>query len=141
VALNLCTIAGFGVIDTVLAGTTLSAVANGHIDATTGIVITAIVGMFIAFGGYRVLHQYERYSWVFALVAIVIATGTGGSELMNQASTKPAAAATVVSFGGVIAGFLIPWAVSSLSISTIANPLIHFSRLWHLTSASIATRM
>lgn len=115
VLLNLATIAGFGVIDCVLGGSTLAAVSSGKIDSTVGIVIIALVGMVISFGGYRVLHQYERYSWLFALIAITIATGTGGKELFNQVEQPAPAAATIVSYGGVIAGFLIPWAVSHFS--------------------------
>jgi purine-cytosine permease-like protein len=111
VALNLCTIAGFGVIDCVLGGTTLSAVSGGSIDATAGIVIIALIAMVVCFGGMRVLHQYERYSWIFALIAIIIATGVGGKHLSNQVVNPPATAATIVGYGGVVAGFLIPWAV------------------------------
>lgn len=109
--MNLCTIAGFGVIDCVLGGSTLAAVSGGKIDATVGIVIIALIAMVVCFGGIKVLHQYERYSWIFALVAITIATGVGGKHLVNQVTDPTASAATLVSFGGVVAGFLIPWAV------------------------------
>ena len=112
VALNLCTIAGFGVINCVLGGSTLAAVSDGDIDSTAGIVIIALVGMVVSFGGYRFLHQYERYSWIFALLAIIITTGVGGKHLFNQVERDPPSAALVISFGGVVAGFLIPWAVS-----------------------------
>ena len=112
VVLNLCTISGFGIIDCVLGGLTLAAVSHGSINATAGIVIVALVSMLIALGGYRCLHQFERYSWIVTLIAIVIATGVGGSHLSTQgSSSQPPAAATIVSFGGAIAGFLIPWAV------------------------------
>lgn len=95
--------------------------SSGSIDSTAGIVIIALIGMVICFGGYRFLHQYERYSWVFALIAIVIATGVGGKELSNQVVRETPATSTVISFGGVVAGFLIPWAVRSFF------PLFHFS--------------
>lgn len=122
VALNLCTIAGFGVIDCVLGGSTLSAVSNGKIDSTVGIVIIALVAMIVSFGGYRFLHQYERYSWIFALIAIIIATGIGGKELFNQVEQPKPSPALVVSYGGVIAGFLIPWAVCLAISSTPSIP-------------------
>lgn len=114
VALNLCTIAGFGVINCVLGGSTLSAVSGGKVNATAGIVVIALLGMIISFGGIRFLHQYERYSWIPALIAIIVATGVGGKHLSNQAVTETPAAADIISFGGVIAGFLIPWAVRLL---------------------------
>lgn len=114
VAINLCTIAGFGIIASVLGGQTLSAVSEGSIDSTAGIVIMGICGMVVSFGGYKLLHQYERYCWVFALIAIVITTGVGGKNLHFNTPTEPPAPATIISFGGVIAGFLIPWAVSTI---------------------------
>jgi purine-cytosine permease-like protein len=114
VALNLCTIAGFGIIDCVLGGSTLSAVSSGKIDSSAGIVIIALIAIFVNFGGYRFLHQYERYSWVFALIAIIITTGVGGKGLYNQPEHTGSPAALIISFGGVVAGFLIPWAVSEI---------------------------
>lgn len=68
--------------------------------------------MVVNFGGYRALHQYERYSWIFALLAIIIVTGVGGKGLLNQVEQPPSSPALIISFGGVVAGFLIPWAVS-----------------------------
>ncbi|KAL4944299.1 hypothetical protein BDV06DRAFT_233614 [Aspergillus oleicola] len=127
VALNLCTIAGFGIIDCVLSGMTLAAVSEGGISATVGIVIIALCGMVISMGGYRVLHQFERYSWIFALVAILVATGEGGKYLHDQAPTEKPTPATVISFGGAIAGFLIPWAAMASDFTvycdTSVNPL------------------
>jgi hypothetical protein len=37
----------------------------------------------------KVLHQYERYAWIPALVAIIIATGCGGKKLTQQAVVEP----------------------------------------------------
>ncbi|VUC31486.1 unnamed protein product [Clonostachys rosea] len=134
---NLCTIAGFGVIDCVLGGSTLAAVSSGKIDSTVGIVIIAIVGMVISFGGYRVLHQYERYSWLFALIAITIATGTGGKELFNQVEQPAPAAATIVSYGGVIAGFLIPWAAMAADFSVYCDTSVSTLRIFCYTYAGL----
>ncbi|KAL4734518.1 permease for cytosine/purines, uracil, thiamine, allantoin-domain-containing protein [Aspergillus similis] len=133
VALNLCTIAGFGVISSVLGGSTLAAVSGGSIDDTAGIVVIGICGMVVSFGGYKFLHQYERYCWLFALVAIVIATGVGGSKLSMQTPTEPPSAATVLSFGGVIAGFLIPWAGMAADFSVYCTPSVSSTRIFAYT--------
>ncbi|KAF9892279.1 hypothetical protein FE257_002056 [Aspergillus nanangensis] len=137
VALNLCTIAGFGIISAVLGGTTLSAVSDGNIDGTAGIVIIGLCGMVVSFGGYKFLHQYERYCWIFSLVAIVIATGVGGNQLSHQAPTEPPAPATVVSFGGVIAGFLIPWAGMASDFSVYCHPKVSTFRIFAYTYAGL----
>ncbi|BCS28515.1 purine-cytosine permease family protein [Aspergillus puulaauensis] len=133
VALNLCTIAGFGVVSCVLGGSTLSAVSDGSIDDTAGIVVIGVCGMVVSFGGYKFLHQYERYCWLFALVAIVIATGVGGSNLSAQTPTVPPTAATVLSFGGVIAGFLIPWAGMAADFSVYCVPTVSTTRIFAYT--------
>ncbi|KAL2803126.1 permease for cytosine/purines, uracil, thiamine, allantoin-domain-containing protein [Aspergillus granulosus] len=133
VLLNLCTIAGFGVVSSVLGGSTLAAVSNGSIDDTAGIVVIGICGMIVSFGGYKFLHQYERYCWLFALVAIVIATGVGGSKLSHQTPTEPPSAATVLSFGGVIAGFLIPWAGMAADFSVYCTPTVSTTRIFTYT--------
>ncbi|KAL2862507.1 purine-cytosine permease family protein [Aspergillus lucknowensis] len=133
VLLNLCTIAGFGVVSSVLGGSTLAAVSGGSIDDTAGIVVIGVCGMIVSFGGYKFLHQYERYCWLFALVAIVIATGVGGSKLSQQTPTEPPTAATVLSFGGVIAGFLIPWAGMAADFSVYCTPTVSTTRIFAYT--------
>lgn len=137
VILNLCTIAGFGIIDCVLGGSTLSAVSDGKIDSTVGIVIIALLGLVVSFGGYRFLHQYERYSWVFALLAVIITTGVGGKHLMNQGEVPPASPALIISYGGVVAGFLIPWAAMAADFSVYCDPTVSTKRIFWYTYAGL----
>ncbi|KAI0205282.1 permease for cytosine/purines, uracil, thiamine, allantoin-domain-containing protein [Astrocystis sublimbata] len=135
--LNLATISGFGIISCVLGGSTLAAVSSGHFDSTVGIVIIGLIGMFVSFGGYRFLHQFERYSWIFSLLAIIITTGVGGSKLVNQTEIPPPAPATIVSFGGVIAGFLIPWAAMASDFSVYCSPSVSTWRIFAYTYAGL----
>ncbi|EMR70150.1 putative purine-cytosine permease fcy22 protein [Eutypa lata UCREL1] len=137
VILNLCTISGFGIIDCVLGGSTLAAVSGGKIDSTAGIVIIAIIAMVVSFGGYRFLHQYERYSWIVSLIAIIITTGVGGKELFNQVEVEPASAATIVSYGGVVAGFLIPWAAMAADFSVYCDSTVSTFRIFAYTYAGL----
>lgn len=115
IILNLCTLAGFCVIDCVLGGQALSAVAasadfsSGNLSTTVGIVIIAVVALVLSFFGVKVLHQYERYAWIPVFVGVLVATGCGGSKLHLQTVAAPAEAATVLSFGALIAGFFLPW--------------------------------
>ncbi|KAI8945901.1 permease for cytosine/purines, uracil, thiamine, allantoin-domain-containing protein [Xylaria longipes] len=135
--LNLATISGFGIISCVLGGSTLAAVSGGQIDSTVGIIIIGLIGMLISFGGYRFLHQFERYSWIFALLAIVITTGVGGNKLYNQAEVAPPSPATIVSYGGVIAGFLIPWAAMASDFSVYCDPSVSTFRIFAYTYAGL----
>ncbi|KAH0020022.1 cytosine-purine permease, partial [Aureobasidium melanogenum] len=106
VILNLATLTGFCVVDSVVGGQSLSAITHGHLTPDVGIVVIAILAMLVCFCGFKILHRYERFAWIPALVAIVIATGTGGKHLSNQAVYPAAEASTVLSFAALIAGFL-----------------------------------
>lgn len=122
VVLNLATLTGFCIIDSVIGGQTLSAVSDGHLTPTVGIVIVAVLAMAICFFGFKVLHQYERFAWIPALVAIVVATGCGGKHLHEQVAVEAPVAATVLSFGALVAGFLVPWAALASDFATYMQP-------------------
>ena len=123
VLLNLATLTGFCVVDSVIGGQTLSAVMDGTtINATVGIVIVALVALLISFCGFKILHIYERYACIPALIAIVIATGVGGGRLKDPVEAPPASAPLVLSFGGLVASFMLPWAALSSDFSTYMHP-------------------
>ncbi|KAI1318466.1 permease for cytosine/purines, uracil, thiamine, allantoin-domain-containing protein [Xylariaceae sp. FL0255] len=137
VLLNIATLGGFAIIGMVLGGSTLSAVSDGHIDSTAGIVIIGLLALVVSFGGYKFLHQFERYSWIIALIAIVITTGVGGRELLKQSEQPPASPATIVSFIGVIAGFMIPYAGLASDISVYCDPSVSTLRIFSYTLAGL----
>lgn len=122
VLLNLATLTGFCVIDGVVGGQTLSAVSNGDLTPTVGIIIIAVLGMLVSFCGFKILHYYERFAWFPALVAIVVAVGCGGKHLKQQVATEAATAGNVLSFGALVAGFLIPWAALASDFATYMHP-------------------
>jgi purine-cytosine permease-like protein len=123
ILLNLATLTGFCVVDSVIGGQALSAVMDGTtINATVGIVIISIVALLVSFCGFKVLHTYERYAWIPALLAIIIATGCSGKQLSNQVEAAPASASLVLSFGGLVASFVLPWAALSSDFSTYMHP-------------------
>lgn len=123
VLLNLATLTGFCVIDGVVGGQTLSAVTDGgNLTPTVGIVIIAVLALLVSFCGFKVLHYYERYAWIPALIAIIVAVGCGGRHLKEQTPTEAPAAGTVLSFGALIAGYLVPWAALASDFATYFEP-------------------
>ena len=114
---------GFSIVIVIVGGQCLSAVANGSLSVNVGIIIIAIVGLLISFCGFTALHMYERYAWIPALIAIIVAVGTGGSSLRDQqAPTEPATARTVLSFGMIVASYMIPWACLASDFTTYLAP-------------------
>ncbi|OTB02414.1 hypothetical protein M426DRAFT_62360 [Hypoxylon sp. CI-4A] len=130
VVLNLATLTGFCVVTCVIGGQCLSAVAGGSLTPAVGIVIMGVLALLISFCGYKVLHQYERFAWIPALIAIIITTGCGGSDLHKQAPAEPATAGGVLSFGMVIASYMIPYACLASDFTTYLNPKFSSVRLF-----------
>ncbi|KAH7355944.1 purine-cytosine permease FCY21 [Pyrenochaeta sp. MPI-SDFR-AT-0127] len=123
VLMNLATLTGFCVIDSIIGGFALSAVMDGEtISATVGIVIVALLALVISFCGFRVLHIYERWAWIPALIALIIAAGCGGKSLNQQVEAPAATAAQILSFGGLVASFMLPWAALASDFSTYMHP-------------------
>lgn len=107
----------------VVGGQCLSSVADGNLSVTVGIVITAILTLGISFCGFTILHHYERYAWIPSLISIVVAVGTGGKELRNQVTyDAPPSAASVLSFGMIVASYMVPWACLASDFTTYLKP-------------------
>lgn len=111
------------VIIFVVGGQCLSAVSGGTLTPDIGIVVIGILSLFISFCGFKVLHYYETYAFIPAIIAVVIAVGCGGSELKKQAAPEEApAAAMVLSFGMIVASYMIPWAAIASDLTTYFDP-------------------
>ncbi|KAJ3579124.1 hypothetical protein NPX13_g1448 [Xylaria arbuscula] len=122
VLLNLATLTGFCVITCVIGGQCLAAISEGSFTPAVGIVIIGVLSLLIAFCGYNVLHLYERFAWIPALIAIVIATGSGGSHLHEQVPTPAATPRGVFSLGMAIASYMIPFSTLASDFTTYLNP-------------------
>lgn len=118
VLLNMATLTGFCVVMNVTASLTLSSITDGHLTTTVGIVVISILSLLVSFCGFNVLHQYEKYAWLPVLIAIVIATGCGGKHLANQVAVAEPETSTILSFGGLIASFMIPWSALASDFAT-----------------------
>ncbi|KKA26334.1 hypothetical protein TD95_003508 [Thielaviopsis punctulata] len=122
VLLNLATLTGFCIIMAVIGGQCLSAVSAGKVSPAVGIVIVAILAMLISFFGFRVLHIFERWAWIPTIIAIAIATGVGSDKLQLQAVPEPATAHQVLSFGMIVASYMLPWGCIASDFSTYMLP-------------------
>ncbi|CAF3453047.1 unnamed protein product [Fusarium graminearum] len=140
VLLNLATLTGFMVIIFVVGGQCLSAVSSGHLSPDVGIVIIGILSLFISFCGFKVLHYYETYAFIPAIIAITIATGCGGSQLSKQATpTTPATASAVLSFGMIVASYMIPWAAIASDLTTYFDPKVPSWRVFAYSYLGLVT--
>ncbi|KAI0726995.1 NCS cytosine-purine permease [Fomitopsis betulina] len=119
---NMATYMGYNILNCILGGQTLSSVSSGHLTWTVGIVIIALISLFVSFCGYRVLIWYERLVWIPVFVAYLVAVGIGGKHLNNPPPEVPATAADILSFASVIAGFVISYAPLSSDYTLYYTP-------------------
>lgn len=122
ILLNAASLTGFAVITAIVGGQCLAAVSNNGLSWDVGIVITLTISLALSFSGYKVLHLYERWFWIPVLVAIVIAVGCGGSKLRLQAETASPEAQTVISYGCLIAGYMLPFGGTVSDFSVYITP-------------------
>lgn len=138
VLLNLATLTGFIVIICVIGGQCLSAVSGGSLTHDAGIIIIGLLSLVISFCGFRVLHYYETYAFIPAVIMVAIATGCGGSTLKNQQVFPPAAAPAVLSFGMIVSGYMIPWAAIASDLTTYFDPKVPSWRVFAYTYVGLA---
>lgn len=114
---------GFTLICVVIAGQTLSAVSDGKMTVTVGIVLSSLIGLFVSFCGYKILHMLTMYSWGVTAVCIVIVVGCGGKYLNNPVATEPGTADLIFDFGCLVAGFMLPFAgiMSDFAVYYVPN--------------------
>lgn len=122
VLVNLATLTGFVVVDNVVGGQILAVVNPGSISVRVGIVIIALITLVISFFGYKVLHQYERYSWIPILISIIVATGCSGKELHDQGEPPKAGASNVFTTGSLIGGFSLTLSAMSSDFFVYLSP-------------------
>ncbi|KAI9698262.1 MAG: hypothetical protein M1820_007532 [Bogoriella megaspora] len=92
VLLNLITLLGYALIDTVVAGQILSAVSpNASLSVVVGIIIVAAVTWAITTFGYRVFHYYERFAWIPQLIVLCILAGVAGPQFDLSSSSQGSA--------------------------------------------------
>ncbi|KAG5953269.1 hypothetical protein E4U53_006197 [Claviceps sorghi] len=134
VLLNLATLTGFNVIICVVGGQCLSAISSGSITPSIGIVIIAIVSLIVSFAGFKVLHIFETFSSIPALISIIIAVGVGGTGLTNQSTPSDSAmAADILTFGMIVAAYQIPWGAIASDLTTYFDPQVPSWRVFHYT--------
>lgn len=73
--------------------------------------VIAIGTIIVSFMGYRVVHLYEKYSWIPVAIIFIIYLGQTARFMEAGAwgGTGPIEAANVLSFGAAIAGFALGW--------------------------------
>ncbi|KAI0363971.1 hypothetical protein BV20DRAFT_957222 [Pilatotrama ljubarskyi] len=108
--LNVLSMQGYLIVNTIIGGQTLAEV-SGHLSATLGIVVIALISLAITFCGCKVLHWYQTLIWIPNIVAFVVMLAVGGKQIVQApvASATPAPPAMLLSFGSSLAATVVSW--------------------------------
>ncbi|KAJ3509443.1 hypothetical protein NM208_g15668 [Fusarium decemcellulare] len=108
ILLNAGTVTGFTLVGSIVSGQAIAAVnQKANISVNVGIGIVCGLSFLTALLGYRAIHTWQRWQWLPNLIAITIAVGCGGKQLMHQADHGPATVKNVIGYGSLMAGYFM----------------------------------
>lgn len=117
----------------------------GPLPPWAGCLIFVVITCGVAMAGYKVIHLYERYSWIpnFAVYLVVIARLTM-THTFTFGDMSKSTSGNVLSFIGTIFGFVAGWVPSSADYfvympSTTPGYRIFFSMVAGLAIPSMFT--
>ncbi|OAA65992.1 purine-cytosine permease [Niveomyces insectorum RCEF 264] len=97
----------------VIVGAQLFNAVNHNMPGWAGILVIAFSTLVICFFGYRIVHEYERWSWIPCLIIFLIVIGEfGHSGKFNNLlplKTGKTEAGAVLSFAASVYGFGTGW--------------------------------
>ena len=114
-------------VNTIAGANILYDVGDGHLPESVAVLILGLVALIVGMFGYRVVHTYERYSWIVMLVCFCIVAGFGAKHFVNvPMGTGAAETSSILSFGTTIIAFQISWSTISAGINCPpTSPFLH----------------
>lgn len=104
---------GWGAVNSMSSAQLLSMVNAPHsVPPWAGVLIIAVITIIVSMFGYRVVHLYEKYSWIpnLAVFFVLIARfKISGAFDAGEFSSGTATASGVLTFGGAVFGFASGW--------------------------------
>lgn len=62
-------------VNYVVVGQILSAVSGYKMSITVGIVIIAVLSYIISLFGFKMIHTFEKYSWIYTFILLCVLIG------------------------------------------------------------------
>ncbi|POS78811.1 NCS1 nucleoside transporter [Diaporthe helianthi] len=111
---NILACLGWSAVNVIVGAQLLSAINPGPhaLPGWAGVLIIALSTLLITTFGYRLVHAYERWSWVPVLVIFCIVAGefgASGNFAVLPLSSGKAEAGSVLSFAASVFGFATGW--------------------------------
>lgn len=123
--LNVIIGGGFAVVNYVVVGQILSAVSDYSMSITVGIIIIAILSYLISVFGFKLIHTFEKYSWISTFILLLVLIGQAAPHV--DASAPGEDGTSGVAFAGTFLTILaINFSNASGWCSMAADYYVHF---------------
>ncbi|OIW24038.1 purine-cytosine permease [Coniochaeta ligniaria NRRL 30616] len=97
----------------VIVGAQLFNAINHNMHGWAGILVIAVSTLIVCFFGYKIVHTYERFSWIPCFIIFLIVLGefahSGQFNSMLPLQTGKTEAGSVLSFAASVYGFATGW--------------------------------
>ena len=132
---------GWAAVSCITGGLALTAVSDGRVSLILGIVILAVVALFISFIGLNAILVYERYAWMIFFVIFMIIYGETGHYADNK---SPATAEGLTLSGSVLSLLAVVYGSSASWCTMASDYYVHYpanvnrAKVFLLTTFGIA---
>lgn len=138
-ALNVLACIGWSATNAIVGAQILRAI-GGDFPLWAGVLIITIVTGFITIFGYKIVHMYEKISWLpsiiifFILIAGIAQSGEFSKLPMGTGATE---AGAILSFGSVIYGFGTGWTSYAADYTIFQNQSVKSWKIFLVTYAGL----
>jgi NCS1 nucleoside transporter family len=109
---NILACLGWSSVNVIVGAQLLNAV-NSDMPGWAGILVIALSTFLVCLFGYKIVHAYERWSWIPSLIVFLIVLGefAHSGQFFNPEplGTGPTEAGAVLSFAASVYGFATGW--------------------------------
>lgn len=101
---------GWAMVNAISGASVMYDVGDGKLPLTICVLIIGLLAVLLGLFGYKVLHFYDRWSWIVMVICFIIVAGFGGRHFVNiPMGSGGIEASNVLSFGTAIIGFEVAW--------------------------------
>lgn len=109
---NVIACIGWAAVNVIVSAQLLHSVNNGALPSWAGIIILTFLTLIVTFFGYKVVHLFEKWSWVPTVIIfliIAIRMGKTGAFTYGTMGTGPTEAGNILSFSATVYGYATGW--------------------------------
>ena len=97
-------------VNSIVGGQVIESLSDGKCPLVVGVILIAIISLIVALFGYKVVHYFERFSWIVMIILFSIVAGLDAKHFYNAPMVSGSAeSSSVLSFGGAVFGFAVGW--------------------------------